>query len=59
MEKYTTLIKSGVERLNAMLADEWNAYRRAWRLDNITRERIRRALTPEAEHAFMRRFALC
>lgn len=58
MEKYTSLIKEHFERLNAMLADEWHAYRRAWHLDNLTRERLRRALTPEAETALLRRFAL-
>ncbi len=59
MEKYTSRLKARIERLNTMLSEEWHAYARAWRLDNITRERLRRALTPEAEHAFLRRFALC
>ncbi|MDE6286147.1 MAG: hypothetical protein K2L99_04040 [Muribaculaceae bacterium] len=58
MEKYTSLIKERFERLNAMLANEWQAYRRAWHLDNITRARMRRDLTPEAETALLRRFAL-
>ena len=48
-----------LSRPNSALTEEWKAYRHLLRIDEITRERLRRAATADDEAAFLRRFAIC